>query len=200
MTRRILASGFLRTAANLAGRGAGAGRPALADLRRATSTAYYALFHQISRHGAFDFLPSGTEGDFAEIARWYTHTGVLSASGFVVEGAGPKPLGSINRADRPGVMSLRAATGSTIPADLLLVADAFRSLQEARHLADYDGNYDPVRAVTINHVQDAEAAVRATWSMWRAGESPRSDRRQLHAGYRCFLRLALLRSGGPKTR
>lgn len=203
MTRPIYASGLLRTAQTLSGVGAGRGRPALSDLRRSTSTAYYALFHQIIRHGAFDFLPAASESDAAHVSRWYTHTGVLSAAGLVIDAASTRPLGGISNANRTSVMALRAAAGShpaAFPSQLVTVADAFQSLQEARHEADYDGNYDPVRAVTVNHVQDADAAVRGTWSLWNASGSSKPARQQANAAYRTFLRLALVKSGGPKAR
>lgn len=200
MTRPIYASGLLKTAKKLAGVDAGRGRPALADLRRATSTAYYALFHQIVRHGSFVFLPGGTEPEVAEVARWFTHTGVLSAATLVTEAASVRGADRIKKPYRTGVLALRSAAMGAIPGDLVTVADAFRSLQEARHGADYDGNYDPVRAVTINHVQDAEAAVKATWSMWLARGSSNPDRRTVSEAYVCFLRLALLQSGPPKGR
>ncbi|MGH3585698.1 MAG: hypothetical protein ACRDQ0_05200 [Pseudonocardia sp.] len=90
-----------------------------------------------------------------------------------------------------------------MPRELAQVADAFRSLQEARHRADYDGNYDPVRAVTLEHVAVAEEAVRSTRSMWTAGWSDwskRPDQQDFHEVYACFLRLAMLRSGGPRAR
>lgn len=201
MTRRILASGLLSTAWRLSGDGSGAGRPALSDLRRATSTAYYALFHQIIRHGAFDFLQGDDEAEIAEIARWFTHTGVLSAAQMVVDAASTRRLDQIKKEKRAAVMALRSVSPQqVIPTDLLQVAESFISLQEARHRADYDGNYDPVRSVTINHVQDAEVAVHATWRLWRGYFVQNQRRRQEHEAYACFLRLALLSSGGPKGR
>lgn len=202
MTRPIDGSAFLVTASNLAGIGAGRGRPAPSDLRRATSTAYYAVFHQLVRHSASDFLPSGSEDEIAEIAGWYTHTGVLDAAGLVLGAATGKPLPQVKKADRTGVMAIRSAGGGTVPTELVTVADAFQTLQAARHSADYDGNYDPVRAVTVNHVQDADAVLRASRSLWGSGGAPRSTktRKDANAAYRTFLRLALLKSGGPRTR
>lgn len=200
MTRPIYGSRLLSTARKLAGVGSGAGRPAVSDLRRATSTAYYAVFHQIVRHSALDFLPSATENEVADLARWYTHTGLIAASELVNDAAGPRALSGVGKNDRTAVMSIRSSAGGSVPRQPVVVADALQTLQAARHSADYDGNYDPVRAVTINHVQDAEAALKATWSLWRAGASPKPKRRSSHEAYRVFLRLALLKSGGPKGR
>lgn len=200
MTRPIYGSRLLSTARKLAGVGSGAGRPAVSDLRRATSTAYYAVFHQIVRHSALDFLPSATENEVADLTRWYTHTGLIAASELVNDAAGPRALSGVGKNDRTAVMSIRSSAGGSVPRQPVVVADALQTLQAARHSADYDGNYDPVRAVTINHVQDAEAALKATWSLWRAGASPKPKRRSSHEAYRVFLRLALLKSGGPKGR
>lgn len=197
MTRPILASGLLLTAERLAGANAGAGRPALADLRRATSTAYYALFHQVVTHASKDFLPDGTDSEIADVARWFTHTGVYSAAGVVLAGA---RTAQPRRDLVTPVQSLRSACGGTVSHDLLVVADAFKSLQDARHDADYNGNYDPSRAVTLAHVQEASLAVRKTWALWSARTSPRKNRQALHAGHATFLRLSLLYSGGPKAR
>lgn len=190
------------TASNLAGIGAGRGRPALSDLRRATSTAYHAVFHQLVRHSASDFLPGGSGSEIAEIARWYTHAGVLDAAGLVLEAAKGKPLPQVRKADRTSVMAIRSAGGGTAPTELVTVADAFQTLQAARRSADYDGNDDPVRAVTVNHVQDAEAAVKTARTLWQAGGSSKSPARSKapHAAYLIFLKLALLKSGGPRAR
>ena len=186
---------MLKTADRLAGRDAGRGRPALCDLRRATSSAYYALFHQITRHGVYASIPTADEHDVALVARWFTHQGVRAAADAVVKAAGGRP----GDADVAVVM-LRTSSGRPVPPDLLLVAEAFGELQDARHDADYSNDYDPVRYTTIAQVDLADRAVRATWSMWRASRSSKADRADLHDSYRRFLQLALLRSGGPKNR
>lgn len=208
MTRPIRSRGLLKTARRLADQD-GPGRPPLSDLRRATSTAYYALFHAISQDGARDFfLQSNPDGsviyprdkEVAEVARWYSHTGILKASRAVTTAASSKKLDQIGKQDQPSVNVLRRSGGRGVPPQLLLVADAFQSLQDARHSADYDGNYDPVRWVTISFIDDAEEAVKATESLWRARSSPKSHARERHNSYLLFLRLALLFSGPPKTR
>lgn len=201
MTRRILASGLLKTASTLAGHGAGRGRPALADLRRATSTAYYALFHQVIRHGSLVFLPGATEPEIAEISRWFTHTGVYNAATVVLDADSGRPTEQLAKANRSAVMAIRSAAGSfSPPKELILLAEGFQQLQNARHRADYDGNYDPVRAVTVGHVLDAEAAVHAAREMWRSGETGSAKNVNWRPSYECFLRLALLKSGGPRSR
>lgn len=201
MNRPIYGSRMLTTADKLAGQGSGRGRPAVSDLRRATSTAYYAVFHQIVRHSALDFLPTASEVEVADIARWYSHAGLLSAAGLAIDAGSTRPLAAVGKNDKTAVMALRSSSGRTaVTSQLILVADAVQTLQLARHSADYDANYDPIRAVTINHVQDARAALKSIRSLWRAGNSPKPSRLAAHATYRTFLRLALLKSGGPKGR
>lgn len=97
-------------------------------------------------------------------------------------------------------MILRATWSDTPSADLQFVADTFASLQDARHQADYDGNYDLTKQVTINHIDDAEAALKTMESLWKAASSKKPSRREAHTSYLTFLRLALLASGGPKKR
>ena len=196
MTSPIWASDLLRTADKLAPAEAGRGRPALCDLRRATSTAYYALFHQVIRHSALHAVPGATEDDIANVSRWHTHAGVRRASEWVIRA---DENASVPKEARAAVTLLQGA-GTPIPRPLLTVANTFVSLQDARHDADYSNQYDPVRFTTREHVQSADLAVRATWSMWRARTSTRSARQELHAAYSRFLSLALVASGGPRVR
>lgn len=200
MTRPIYGSQLIKTARLLAGRDAGRGRPAISDLRRATSTASYALFHDIVRHGSADFLPSGGEDEIAHVARWFTHRGVRDTAELVTTAVSPKRLDQIGKDRRGGVMAIRTSGNGSVPDRLQTVADAFQSLQDARHSADYDGNDDPVRAVTLNHVDQAEEALKAARWLWKGDQTTQTARQSENAAYRTFLRLALLRSGGPKSR
>lgn len=201
MSHPIHAGELLRTARKLADVDAGSGTPASADLRRATSTAYYALFHQIARDGAFAFLPAASEDEAADVARWYTHTGILRGAELVLTAQDGAPLTGIGKGDRSAVMALRSCGRQNgIPSRLGLLAEAFRSLQVARHLADYDSTYDTSHETTLRHVTDAEAAVDAATWLSRSRSIPDRSRRQAHAVYACFLELAMMRSGGPKGR
>jgi len=192
----IDAQGLLVTAERLATGAGRPGRPALHDLRRATSTAYYAVFHQIIRHGAFAAFPELEEDEVAFVARWYTHTGVLSAAKSVIKAADHRQP---KREEVQRVALLRSARGA-IPNPLLDLAERFIELQGQRHEADYSNDYDPVRYATLDHVASAEIAVKNSWSMWRAGSSNRPVRQELWDSYRRFLVLALLDSGGTKVR
>lgn len=197
MTSPILASGMLRTAHALAGLSASRGRPALSDLRRSTSTAYYALFHQLTRHAALNAFPTSTEVEIANVTRWFTHTGIRTASSWVIVADGPQVP---KKTDRSSVELLRADPNRPIARQLLTVAESFIELQDARHEADYSNDYDPVRYATLDHVSTAESATRAAWSMWRAQSSPKSNRLEVWDSYSRFLQLCLSASGGPKSR
>lgn len=197
MTSPILASGLLRTADALAGLSAGRGRPALADLRRATSTAYYAVFHQIARHAALNAVPTANEDEVSHVARWLTHTGIRDASKWVVVAASPRLA---PKADRSAVELLRNNPIRPIPPQLLTVAESFIELQDARHDADYSNSYSPLRLATKDHVATAELATKTTWSMWRAQSSPRAARQQVWDAYSRFLLLCVGASGGPRSR
>jgi hypothetical protein len=197
MTSPILASSMLKTANLLAGATAGQGRPSLSNLRRATSTAYYALFHQITRHGVLASIPTATEKEIAYVTRWFTHTGIRKASGWVIAAASSRPP---KKEDAKQVELIRRVPNGVPPAQLVTVAEAFVELQEARHEADYSNEYNPIRYPTFDHIQTADSAVRATWSMWRAMDSPKEPRQAVHDSYQRFLQLALLASGGPKAR
>jgi hypothetical protein len=197
VTSPIRASALLTTASRLARGPGGAGRPALADLRRGTSTAYYALFHQILRHATLHVLPDGTEDDVANVSRWFTHAGVLRASKWVVAAARTKKP---SKDEAAAVRLLRRDPSQPIPSSLLQVAEAFIDLQGARHEADYSNDYDPVRFTTINHVDIAEAAVKEATSLWNGRQSATAQRRDDFHAYGRFLLLCLSASGGPQSR
>lgn len=196
MTAPIWASSMLATAYKLAGKDAHVGRPARCDLRRATSSAYYALFHQVTRHAVFSVIDAD-EIDVAVTSRWLTHSGVLRAS----KGAlAASRSGAPKREDREAVRLLRGALKTQPPTQLLQLAEAFQSLQLARHEADDNHDYDPIRYVTLEHVETADLALKNSWSMWRAQWSTKHSRLHIHDAYRRFLSLSLLASGPLKTR
>src|SRR4051812_32142660 len=88
MQRPIKPEWLLRQANDLAKRGSPcAGQPRNADLRRATSAAYYALFHHIVLGATEHLLPTCSEDDRYRFARHYQHFGVRQVCDWVV---GPK--------------------------------------------------------------------------------------------------------------
>jgi len=95
-----------------------------ADLRRAVSAVYYALFHFLIDEAARYFLGSrASERDLRSImARAFVH-------------------GEMAKASRPfmsGTLPGKFAAFHPIPGPLSAIAKAFVDIQQARHLADYD--------------------------------------------------------------
>ncbi len=123
-------------------------KPRQADLRRAVSTAYYALFHAIA-HDAADLF-AGAGGQRSEAA--WTHAYRSLDHGFA--------KGACQR-----------VRGLGFPSGLCACADAFVTLQVARHDADYDPALRLSRADALTHVALAEEAI----AQLRAAE--RADRR-----------------------
>lgn len=101
-------------------------RPRQASLRRAVSTAYYALFHLLT-HEAVQLLlvGRGREPLRFSLARAFSHASMKTvAAGFARNDVSPKIVGGLN--------------GQPIQPELANVAGAFVDLQQARHEADYD--------------------------------------------------------------
>lgn len=112
---------------------AGRGRPKTVSLRRAVSTAYYALFHELIDGATAELCgraPSARE-QRDRMARWFAHLDIASLAGALV--AVPKPT-----AAQKAIQAIAVPTH----VDLLRVADAFLTLQAARHDADYNHAYD----------------------------------------------------------
>lgn len=126
MQRPIRPDWLLRQADELAGRGAGSGQPRNADLRRAVSAAYYALFHALVGAAVEHVLPGCSNDDRFRMARHYQHAAIKRVCTWVVPPTTPPER------VRAAMLKVRSDT------DLLDIADAFIQLQEARHEADYD--------------------------------------------------------------
>lgn len=146
MRRPIEPVELLRLAGALAGERAGAGRPRTVDLRRAASTAYYALFHRLALATAAHVLPHGGPGERYGVARYVTHTAIRRVCVWVAGETPPKHLGVT-------MVRLRAS------AEVSAVALTFVELQQAREAADYDHTADHTRAGVLALVRKAEGAV-----------------------------------------
>jgi len=102
-------------------------RPRQASLRRAVSTAYYAVFHLLIQDSVRALV--GQRQEIREVAsRWFSHTQMASACGFF---QGSKVL----LKHQPVGKGL---AGIPVSQELQDVARAFQTLQQARHEADYD--------------------------------------------------------------
>jgi len=145
--RAIQPPWLLRQANELGYRSGGAGQPRNINLRRAVSSAYYALFHAIVLAATESLLPNAGAEERYRLARSFSHTNVRLACQYVV-----KPNGAPEEA-RP------IATAANANAPLVDVAEALQSLQEARHRADYDHLADFTKAGVLQSVDVAEDAV-----------------------------------------
>ncbi|MEV0592550.1 hypothetical protein [Nonomuraea cavernae] len=173
MRRTFKAEDYLHLADTLAGRTARQGRPRTAYLRRATSTAYYALFHELVRHGANRAVQNGPEDHQHAIGRWYAHGNFRQVARWV------ENINSGRSAPTAAVRLL--TTRGQVNADLVILAISFSDLQDARHGADYDPDYDATRSATLGQVNTARSAIEAIRRM---------DKYKLHE-FDMFLLLAL---------
>jgi uncharacterized protein (UPF0332 family) len=128
-------------------------RPKQASLRRAVSTAYYALFHLLVGE-ATRMMFLGRWGDRnrfrAVIARGFTHSGMVGARK------------SFYAASLPAGIS--GMLGPVIIApDLRYVAEAFVRLQRERHRADYDLSASFSRTEVTSLLRALDGAIEA----WR---------------------------------
>ena len=136
----------------------GAGRPRPVWLRRAVSSAYYALFHSIGLQAAAHVLPTGTRPEQLQLCRSFGHRQLKEVCEWIAGRRGNPP------SNVRGLIQSLAGT----PIDG--VAAAFCDLQEARHKADYD-HLEPVsKAATLLAIADAE---RATQQLEAASERDR---------------------------
>jgi uncharacterized protein (UPF0332 family) len=122
------------------------GRPDAFRMRRAASSAYYALFHSLSKGAAACLLPHGSQDEQLHLARMFNHVEMKQTCEWI---AGRTGEARINQHLRPVVKRLKGTP-------IAEVASAFCDLQEARHRADYD-HLEPVsRPAASASVDDAE--------------------------------------------
>ena len=126
-----------------------AGRPKQASLRRASSTAYYALFHFLVWK-AVEHLPAKPTGLRERAARAFQHSQMKEVCQAFGRRSLPEPVSHLLPAG--------------ISAPLLLIAQTLVTLQERRHAADYDLSAHFVRSETLRDIADAERAM----SAWRS--------------------------------
>jgi uncharacterized protein (UPF0332 family) len=122
-------------------------RPRQADLRRAVSTAYYAVFHALARQCAERFVGTGQNRSrpaWQQVYRALDH-------GFVKN-------------------ACFQAANLGFPTDIVTFADIFARLQDERHRADYDPETRYTRADVQALISMADQAVSALSS------APKDDR------------------------
>jgi hypothetical protein len=117
--------------------GTGARRPRQADLKRAVSTAYYALFHALAKDAADLLVGVGRNRPahaWSQVYRSLQH-------------------GDAKRA-------CEAVRNLGFPQTIVACADAFVALQQQRHDADYDPDCRVLRADAMAAIDLAEKAIR----------------------------------------
>lgn len=132
--------------------------PPQASLRRAVSTAYYALFHLLI-HAASSTLAGGAERKYLShlLSRAFEHGEMNATCKSFASGTLPQSITS------------NYGGTTSVPADLRAVANAFCKLQNARHLADYAVHQPVSRTEAIDMIAVAKDAFDA-WA--RIGSDP----------------------------
>lgn len=137
-------------------------RPRQASLRRAVSSAYYALFHLLVDRGARALSPTQPPALRQRVGRAFTHVEMKNVCKQFAQGAAE---------------NLEIATGALIvpplEPQLARVAKAFLILQEERHRADYDLSV-PFERIEVRQKIDL---VREAFADWQAVR--RSDNAQV---------------------
>jgi hypothetical protein len=129
--------------------------PSQANLRRAVSTAYYALFHLLVRATVLKWNEPLHQ---ARIARIFEHERMKKVSGATIKSIGA----DIDPVDSNSIEGISRT-------ELTKVAQSFIILQQARHDADYnlEKPLDPAHAMA--RVNRANAAF-VSWEMTRNSE------------------------------
>ncbi len=136
-----LANDLLAQAHHLVGRERR--RPRQASLRRAVSTAYYALFHLLIREPSHRLVRDSRMQEV--VSRVFIHTEMSKASRSFSGGTLPQRF--------VGIIG-----GQPLPHALRNVANAFVELQQARHEADYNVAKSFSRAEVQSLIDQAEQA------------------------------------------
>jgi hypothetical protein len=151
--RAIRPDWLLRQADELGYRGAGQGQPRNTNLRRAVSSAYYAVFHAVATEVSDFLLPGGAPDERQRLGRSITHANLRNACEYIL---------TPNRAP---IECRPIAQTAAANIELVDFAEAVLSLQEARHRADYDHLADFTKVGTLQLVDEARAAVASLHSL-----------------------------------
>ncbi len=130
-------------------------KPKQANLRRAVSTAYYALFHLLVTDSVRRISPKTPSSLAPRIERAFTHTEMKQVCRSIT-------------AQNPSEI-VRELQPAGFSVGLRLVAQWFVELQEARHRADYDPTATYDRTETLELLRTAGAAF-AEWRKIRTND------------------------------
>ena len=136
-------------------------RPRQANLQRAISNAYYALFHHLIGQAVPASLGQDRSPEARQLARlmsrWYGHGQMKgTANWFRRAGKIPPRIATL--------LGYSSAPRGIVPVELERVATAFANLQEARHIADYDVGARFTRSQAQGFVRVARDAL-ADWEI-----------------------------------
>jgi uncharacterized protein (UPF0332 family) len=129
-----------------------------ADFRRAVSASYYALFHRLSEAVVLQIAPQAAPATANRVHRWLDHQDMKK----ICWEFAAVPLRS----------PLRELIGNSAPDEIQTVALNFIKLQEARHAADYDLQYQVTWRQAREYIELAVAAIGA-WT--KVEPSPASN-------------------------
>jgi uncharacterized protein (UPF0332 family) len=144
--RPIKPAWLLRQANELVA-GAGLGQPRNANLRRANSSAYYALFHHIALSTAAYLLPGCLPEDHWHMVRHVPHKGVRKVCDWVAGASNPPASVAYS------MLKVRANVA------LRDVASTFTDMYEVRHDADYNHFAEVNKAATISNIDSVRDAM-----------------------------------------
>ena len=132
--------------------------PLQANLRRAISAGYYAVFHMLIAEAVGRLLPTGQPALTARVCRAFEHSEMRKVCGWF---------------EKPQLTDqLRDLLPGGVSPELNRVAKNFLQLQEARHKADYDLQFSLNRQIALARVTEAEDLFR-TWNNIRDAEDAR---------------------------
>jgi uncharacterized protein (UPF0332 family) len=135
-------------------------RPKQANLRRAISSAYYALFHLLVDEACrVQIGAQHAQAPFRQVlGRAFVHTVMKEAC----------------RSFGGGTLKKGVAKGLpvsfTVPAEIRDLASAFVQLQDLRHLADYDLTERFRRSDVLSLINEVEARIRAFTNLASSNE------------------------------
>lgn len=132
-------------------------RPKQASLRRATSTAYYALFHFLVDEATRYLVGGGAQRERlrSHVARSFEHRQMKDAAQKFLRGSHPWAL-----------------QRDALPREVFEIANAFVSLQQERHDADYNRE----RTFYKTEAQALIRVARSTMAEWRRVRTKESSR------------------------
>lgn len=126
-------------------------RPRQASLRRATSTAYYALFHFLIREAVRQIGPNLSAENYNRAYRWFDHGAMARVAKSFSE--------KIVRIEKSKDVLIQSNNSG-----IQFIAQLFADLQELRHLADYDAGAIFLRADVLAKIDGVDTAF---WA-WQA--------------------------------